>query len=192
MITKFVESYGCVPEVQNMTTLKKKIIKLANGTTRIVYDTEGREKTYCRYCGKKFDVCNCTRTEHVYNSDLGCCDLCYEPFQPNGTGPANNKILHFFINAISWFNRWVSPISDKHDIGYFEGFRVCHKEFHDEKMLDDTKEKIRKAWWLKPKSFWFKRAKLNYGAVDKFGDSSFNWSGCVLPENIAKETKKEV
>ena len=189
MLTNFLKTVGCeTHEVK----LKKKIIILADGSQRIVYDNEGHEDTHCRYCGECFDECGCDRTEHIYDEDRGCCINCLETFKPNGTGPSNNKFVHWFINIISWFNRWVSGISNKHDIGYFEGFLASRKKIEDDAMRDRTYKKIDKTWYLKPKSFWKKRADLNWVAVDKCGDSSFNWSGCVLPENVCKETVTNV
>jgi hypothetical protein len=192
MFTKFIDSIGIMPEVEEVKQLKKKkLIKLANGSTRVVFDNTGHEKSHCRYCGYEFENCSCSRTNHVWNNDLGCCDICLEPFQPNGTGPANNKLLHKIIN-ISWFNRWVRNISNRHDIGYFEGFNQDHKDWCDSEMLVDTNDKIDKTWYLKPKSFWKKRAWLNEFFVDKFGDSSFNWSGCVVPESVCNPVKKDI
>ena len=159
--------------------MKKKILKLTNGKTREVYDVpENKAKTHCRYCGDTFVNCLCDRVEHIFDHTTGGCKTCYEGFKPNGTGPSNSPFVHWFINTISWFNRWVSKISNKHDIGYFEGFTEGRKNAEDDSMRDRTYAKINKTWFLKPKSAWKSRADVNWIAVDKLGDSSFNWSGC--------------
>lgn len=185
-LTKLLESIGTINEGGDM---KKIEIELLDGTTRTVYDNEGCEKSHCRYCGDEFDICNCDRTEHVYDKKIGGCVNCMEPFKPNGTGPSNSKFLHFLINLF-WFNRWVRLISNLHDIGYWCGFLFCHKKHEDEEMLRRTVEKIENTWWLFPTSVWISRAEVNYEAVEHGGDSSFNWSGCVLPENVGAKIKK--
>lgn len=181
MLSNFLDSVGCEPKE---VKLKKKIIILSDGSQRIVYDNEGHETTNCRYCGNYFDECDCDRTEHIYDEESSCCILCKETFKPNGTGPANNRFLHFIINIFP-FNRWVKKISDLHDIGYWCGFLLNHKVHQDNEMLRRTVEKIKKTWWLFPNRFWIRRANINYEAVEHGGDSSFNWSGCVLPENVS-------
>lgn len=185
-VTGFLNSFGCIPEVD----MNKKTIELLDGETVDVFDLKGDDvKTHCRYCGESFVDCMCDRTEHVYSERLGGCKLCYEPFNPNGTGPSNSPILHWFINAISWFNRWVTNISNKHDIAYFEGFTERRKEAEDDAMRERTYRKIDNTWYLKPKAVWKKRADVNWLAVDKCGDSSFNWSGCVIKNNDSKKTQ---
>ena len=188
-ITGFLNSVGTMPEENDMK-IKKKIIKLLNGKTRIVYNVpEDQVKNVCRYCGELFTVCLCDRTEHVYDAKIGGCVLCGEKFKPNGTGPSNNRFLHSAINLF-WFNRWVSNISDKHDIGYFEGFTDIRKTIEDYGMRERTYDKIDSKWWLRPKFAWKKRADLNWIAVDKCGDSSFNWSGCVVESLKNNDIKK--
>jgi hypothetical protein len=181
--TGFLNSIGKMPEEEDFM-FKKKIIKLSNGKTRVVFNIPDSDvRNVCRYCGQKFELCGCVRTEHVYNKEKGCCELCHETFRPNKTGPANNKFAHALINLF-WFNRWVGNISDKHDIGYFEGFTTRRKELEDDSMLERTDNKIDRTWWLRPHFVWKKRARLNWIAVDKLGNSSFNWSGCVTEDSV--------
>jgi len=182
-ITGLINSIGCIPEIED--NLRKKILVLSNNSTRVVYDLKGDDViNICRYCGELFSVCKCDRVRHVFEyldneKTHGHCVNCLETFAPNGTGSDTTPIITFLINLFSWFNRWVASISDKHDIGYWEGNTWVRKGIEDDNMLERTNNKIDRTWYLRPKSLWKKRAKVNWLAVDKCGDDSFNFSGCV-------------
>jgi len=136
----------------------------------------------CKVCKQPIDSCGCDRTQHIYNPRTGACMLCEEEFSPNGTGPQGKdlwtKTKTFFIR-LSPFNRNVDPISNDHDIGYFEGYTRVHKKIADRRMYEDTVTMIEtnKKYW--PKWFWVRRAMVNYMFVDDGGDDSFNWQGCT-------------
>jgi hypothetical protein len=80
---------------------------------------------------------------------------------------------------LSWFNRWCDSVSDQHDEDYEAGYTRFHKNQADQKMYTGTKAKIDRTWYLRPKWLWYERAEINYDAVQKDGDSSFNWDGCI-------------
>ena len=130
----------------------------------------------CKFCNISISMCLCTRTQHVYNYKTGKCELCGEGFTPNGTGP-QNKWYTFLIRLFP-FNRWVDDVSDLHDIEYFEGYTQSHKDWADYNMYKRTCDKIDSTWWLFPSALWKKRAGLNFDAVKRGGDDSFNWDGC--------------
>lgn len=130
----------------------------------------------CNECKQPMDRCGCDRMQHVWSPQLGACMFCGEKFKPNGTGPQN--AWYTWIIRLSPFNRNCDPISDNHDVDYFEGYTRKHKKSADERMYLSTKEMVmtKKVYW--PKWFWVRRAKLNFIAVDEGGDDSFNWQGC--------------
>jgi len=132
----------------------------------------------CGHCGVPRENCLCTRTQHIFNPESRACVKCGHTFSTNGTGPADRPWLRFVIR-LSWFNRWCDSVSDRHDEDYEAGYTRFHKNQADQKMYNDTKAKIDRTWYLRPKSIWYERAEINYDAVQKDGDSSFNWDGCI-------------
>jgi hypothetical protein len=114
--------------------------------------------------------------KHKYDKEIGACSTCGEEFAPNGTGPKGK--WYTWIIKLFPFNRWVDPISDQHDIDYFEGEREIDRYIADMKMFFSTVKKIKNSWYMFPEKLWIRRAHLNYIAVRKGGKDSFNYKGC--------------